>query len=201
MSNPFKLEINNRPNAHTGGYLASDPMKKKVYEFMRTQKLDLADDYDLRFQVETTLEKMRKYDVIGNNTPIRYLFGPKAMDILMQLCPDQIQVFNTVVKCKDGDLTEYKALNILNAVDVSNPEKSVYDYISETLAPPGTICGYDKCVFKENCMGDIHIARDAKCKSIIIVSETLKNALEKAKVKGFEFVGRGWYSTGQPFNE
>ena len=120
------------------------------------------------------------------------------MDVLMQLCPDQIQVFDTVVVCKDGELRDYKALNILNKVDVSDPEKSIYTYF---ITAPDKISGYDKCVFKENCMGNIHIARDEKFRPEIIISETLKNALQKAKVKGFEFLGRGWCFGGKKFDE
>jgi hypothetical protein len=188
MTQPFKLTVSNHPNAHTGVYLGDDNMQDKVYDFMSVHTLDLDFNYDLRFQVETTQERIKKYDCIDINTPVAYLFNQKIIDIFMEFCPNQIQVFDAIVKCKDGDLSGYKAINILNALDVSDPEKSEYIYFSEDLAPPDQVMMYKKCIFKKDCMGDLHIARDEKFRSAVIVSETLKNALQKAKVKGLDFL-------------
>ena len=159
-------------------------MQTEIYEFMRVKPLDVQHDYNLRFEVLTTMDKIQKYDLVQVNTPQRYLFSPKAMGILNELCPDQIQIFDTVIECKDGQITEYKAINILNEVDVSDPEKSKFQYLRDKL----TVIGYreGKFIFKNHSLEPIHIGRD-KYASSIIISATLKEAFEKAKIKGCQY--------------
>ncbi|QOL19462.1 imm11 family protein [Candidatus Bodocaedibacter vickermanii] len=159
-------------------------MQTEIYEFMRVKPLDINYDYNLRFEVLTTMGKIRKYDLVQVNTPHNYLFSPKAIEILTALCPEQIQIFDTLIQCKDGNITEYKAVNILNEVDVSDPEKSKYKYFDS-----GRVRGYEKYVFHDDCMGRNHIARDTKFHAPIIISPTLKEAFEKAKIKGCKYWG------------
>ena len=183
MGRPYELKgPSNYPNSHIGVYLGPLDQHEKVYDFMGVKELDETYDYHLRFRVETTEKIIRKYDSIQINTPISFLFNQKIISILQELCPDQIQVFDTVIECKDGVITDYKAVNILNEVDVSDPEKSKYEYFDS-----GKVRWYNKCVFKEDCMKGVHICRDAKFHPKIIVSSTLKEELEKAKVKGCKY--------------
>lgn len=182
MSKAFELRGPDRyPNSYIGEYLG-DPMQVEVYDFMRVKLLDLNHDYNLRFEVLTTMDKIRKYDLVQVNTPNNYVFSPKAMEILAALCPDQIQIFDTVIECKDGNIAEYKAINILNEVDVSDPEKRKFDYFKD-----GQIMGYSKFVIKDQSMEPIHIGREKHSHATILISATLKEAFEKAKIKGCQY--------------
>ena len=190
MGRPYELKgPSNYPNSHIGVFLGPMDQHEKVYDFMGVKELDESYDYHLRFGVETTEKIIRKYDSIQINTPISFLFSEKIISILQELCPDQIQVFDTVIECKDGIITDYKAVNILNEIDVSDPEKSKYEKYTKDLDPNESIAGYRRggFVMKEEMLEPIHIGRDKYSHATIIISSTLKEALEKAKVKGCKY--------------
>lgn len=154
----------------------NDP-EDRLLDFMQVKPLDMTFDYQLRYEVLTSKKIIESYGIVWINTPVNVLFSPKAMKIIEALCPEQVQVFDTVIECKDGVVDTYKALNILNEVDVSDPEKSVMS----------KVIGYNKCVFKDLSIEPIHIAQDAKFHPAIIISATLKEAFEKAKIKGCKY--------------
>ena len=182
MNKPFEWTIQDYyPNKHIGIYMYDDP-EDKIYDFMATRSLDTNYDYHLRFEVETTARIIQKHDTIFNNTPVDMLLSPRITDILLTLCPEQIQVFDAGIECKDGIVDTYKAINILNEVDVSDLQLSKFDYFKD-----GDIMGYKKFVIKDTPMEPIHIARDALFHPSIIISATLKEALEKAKIKGCRY--------------
>lgn len=181
MSKPFILRGPDRyPNSYIGEYLG-DPMQIELLDFMDAVHLDTNHDYNLKFEVLTTMDKIRKYDLVQVNTPHRYLFSPKAIEILSLICPEQIQIFDTVIKCKDGSIHEFKAINILNEVDISDPEKRVLSKVA----------GYNfgGFVIKDVSIEPIHIGREKHSHGTIIISATLKEAFEKAKIKGCQYWG------------
>lgn len=183
MSQPYELTIsdyyaNNRVPIYKGDVPASD---KVLDAFYVTIPLNLKEDYGLEYVVGTTMDNLKKYDVLFTNAYLK-LFSPKAISVLQESCPDQIQIFGTVIECQDGVIDTYKAINILNEVDVSDPVKSKYKYFDE-----GEVRGYEKFVIMDHPMEPIHIARDAKFHPKIIISATLKEAFEKAKIKGCQY--------------
>jgi len=185
VNKPFEWTIQDYyPNKHIGIYMYDDP-EDKIYDFMATRSLDTNYDYHLRFEVETTARIIQKHDTIFNNTPVDMLLSPRITDILLTLCPEQIQVFDAGIECKDGIVDTYKAINILNEVDVSDPEKRRFNYLSDQK----TVVGYERKGFfiKDAPMEPIHIARDKYSHATIIISATLKEALEKAKIKGCRY--------------
>ena len=182
MSKPFELILSDGyRNAHIGTCLHNDP-ENRLYDFMAVKLLDTTFDYQLRFEVDTTSKIIQQYDIVWVNTPNDILLSPKVMAILNELCPQQIQIFDATIECKDGFIDMYKAINILNEFDVSDSEKSRYKYFDD-----GEIRGYHKFVIKDQPMESIHIARDARLRPKIILSATLKEAFEKAKVKGCDY--------------
>lgn len=188
MRKPYQLMGSDRyPNSYIGEYLG-DPMQIEIYDFMKVTPLDTNHDYNLRFEVLTTMDKIRKYDLVQVNTPHRYLFSPKAIEILDKLCPEQIQVFDTMIECKDGSIQEFKAINILNEVDVSDTAKSSYTYFAKKIATGEKISGYKwgGFVIKNKSIEPTYIGRE-KYSSAIIISATLKEAFEKAKIKGCQY--------------
>jgi hypothetical protein len=178
MSKPFELGIAEYyPRNAYPIYSGSDEAMDKTLDFMDTKVLDVKFNYELYFKIKATTEQTQKLDVLFTNAMMSVLLSSKTMVILNELCPEQFQVFDATIECKDGVVDTYKAINILNEVNVSDPEKSVMS----------KVVGYLKCVFKEQPIEPIHIARDAKFHPAIIISATLKEAFEKAKVKGCQY--------------
>ena len=190
MSKPFKLSITDYyPRNAYPIYSGSDEAMDKTIDFMDTKPLDKRQDYDLRFKIKATEEKTKKLDVLFTNAMMSVLLSSKAIKILNELCPEQFQVFDTVIECKDCMIDTYKAINILNEVEVSDSEKSIYERCPRSLDPEESIAGYKwgGFVIKDQPMEPIHIARDAKFHPAIIISATLKEAFEKAKIKGCQY--------------
>jgi len=183
MTKPFKLSIAEYyPQNAYSIYSGLDDALDKILDFMDMRPLNTQEEYNLKFKIKITVEKARKLDVLFTNAMMSVLLSPKVMGVLQEICPEQFQIFDTVIMCKDGDVTEYKAINILNYYDVSDPDKSVYRYFDD-----GDVRGYDKFVIKDQPMEPLHVARDKKFPPKIIISATLKEALEKAKIRGCRY--------------
>ncbi len=157
----------------------------RLYDFMQIRPLAIEFDYQLRYEVLTTRKIIENYGVVWINTPVAAIFSPKAMNIIKEICPEQVQVFDTIIECKDGVIDTYKALNILNEVDVSDPEKRGFYYLTDNK----TVAGYERggFIFKSEPMEPIHIGREKHSHATIIISATLKEAFEKAKIKGCKY--------------
>lgn len=185
MNKPFKFSIRDHyPRDCYPIYEGTDDELDKTFDFMRTTYISTEHDYNLRFRIKTSVEKGQKLDVLFTNAMMSVLLSPKVMSILNKICPEQFQTFDTVIACKDGTVDTYKAINILHEIDVSDPEKRQFDYLSDNK----TIIGYknNKFIIKDQPIEPIHIGRD-KYSSVVIISATLKEAFEKAKVKGCQY--------------
>jgi hypothetical protein len=178
MGRPYEWTgISSYPQKMYAVYKGEGPQLNTM-DFMQVKELDLEKDYDLVFVTPSTEKEVRRYDFILTNSCMNILLNEKIISLLQELCPEQIQMFDTVIECKDGVITDYKAVNILNEVDVVDLSKSKKSSVS----------GYLKyCLRADDCMGEIHIGRDKSFKPKIIISSTLKEALEKAKVKGCKY--------------
>ena len=185
MGRPYEWTgISSYPQKMYAVYKGEGPQLNTM-DFMQVKELDLEKDYDLVFVTPSTEKEVRRYDFILTNSCMNILLNEKIISILQEVCPDQIQVFDTVIECKDGVITDYKAVNILNEVDVSDPEKRKFYYLTNGTS----IAGYDNrgFVMKEEMLEPVHIGRDKYSHATIIISSTLKEALEKAKVKGCKY--------------
>lgn len=185
MTKPFELTVSDSYfNAHIGTCQHNDP-EDRLYDFIQVKPLDMSFDYQLNYEVLTSTKIIQRYDVVWINTPVAMLFSPKAMAILNDVCPDQFQTFDAIIHCKDGVVDTYKAINILNEVDVSNPERRKFYYLTDSK----TVCGYERggFVIKDESIEPIHIGREKYSHATIIISATLKEAFEKAKIKGCKY--------------
>lgn len=105
---------------------------------------------------------------------------------LLKLAPDDVQFFDTEVHCKDGILKNYKLVNITREIKGIDYEKSIY---YERSLPGGSVMHYFKyLVYKPGCMGSYKLARDKEYHSHLLATEEIKQAFEKAKIKGMRFV-------------
>ncbi|MCG1021467.1 imm11 family protein [Sutcliffiella horikoshii] len=122
------------------------------------------------------------YDVLPNNGFL-LIVSEKVIEILNENCPDDIQIFEASVYAKNGRVPNYFLLNVLNSIEVLDKVESKYTTIRGTDA----ILSLDKIVYKGNLEHHYHILRNKDYKSHVLVSDSIKTAFEKKRVKGVQF--------------
>ncbi|MDP3269972.1 MAG: hypothetical protein Q8M40_13120 [Legionella sp.] len=58
-------------------------------------------------------DKIRSYDCIPNNSASP-LVNQRIIDLLLEFAPDDVQLIDAEIHCKDGVLTHYKLLNVIS---------------------------------------------------------------------------------------
>ena len=135
------------------------------------------------FNIKLTTQDTVKFDQIINNSSC-LLVNQKIIDILNKLIPEEVQFFDTEIRCKDGVLTNYKLVNITQKIEGANLEKSIYT----KMATIDEISGFKRLILKKECMNGHKLAILAEFPPHILASEELKQAFESARVTGLRFV-------------
>ncbi len=132
---------------------------------------------------ECSKERIEKFGTIRTTTgsPI---VRKDVLAICIDLFETQIQTFDVELHTQNGVLYDYKLINILNLVEGVNLEESICEYFTDKKA----IRGYEYLVLKENCLGNLNIARLKETPSHILVSEKVKERFHKHKIKGARFI-------------
>lgn len=144
-------------------------------------------DYDLILSTEGEEERLLKYDLLPNTmgTPI---VSKRALDLLLDLCPKDIQAFPAVIEGRNAKHPfvnhDYVVLNITHTVDAIDREKSILRFYEDNIE----IKRIKSLVFKENCMNSHHISRLKGYEQDILVSPTLVDLFKKHKIKGALFL-------------
>lgn len=119
-------------------------------------------------------------DVLPNSGAL-LIVSKKALGILSDICPNDYQVFDANVFVGDKSIEGYSLLNILNKVEVFDMERCL---IKKRM---GAITSIEKIVYKTDNLFGHDIARNADFASHVLVSDRIKEAFEKDKIKGVEF--------------
>jgi hypothetical protein len=182
---PYLINKSGVPNAH---YLKYKWRERKTDRFIFNYGTWVKpDDFDLIFHSSTTLEKQTQYDCIPNNAAV-LLVNERALKILEDLSPNDFQSFEATIVSEEDNQPAFKVYNyrlinitkLVDAIDINKSECCRFD--------TGEIYGVEKLVLKENCMGNIHLARDQSLHSHILASDTLRKAFTKAKIRGVKFL-------------
>lgn len=115
-----------------------------------------------------------------NRTP---LIDSLLQEIIARFAGNDIQFMPVTVRTKDAMVTRYSYARPLLELPCTDLEKS--DIVSWTV-PGKKIMDARLLVFKPDCLGDRHFARDSYT-SHVVVSDTLKEALEVTSDKGLTF--------------
>ncbi|MEH7353861.1 DUF1629 domain-containing protein [Neobacillus drentensis] len=119
------------------------------------------------------------------NSGLLLIGSKKIVDILEEICPHDIQVFEANVYVGEKKIPNYYLLNIVNAVEVLDKDKSDFTTIKGTNA----ILNFKKIVYKfDGLPNNHHIVRNLDYKSHVLVSEVLKDAFEINDIKGVQFI-------------
>ncbi len=131
--------------------------------------------------------KLRKNKGIVRNF-IQNLYGIPIIselisEVLLKNCPDEIELFDVKVDMQI-DL-KYYFLNILNNIDAINFEKSKF---TEIIPETKVLSEIEKLVLDDSKIKSRQIFRLKHFRTEIIISEKLKNNLEKLKISEFKFI-------------
>lgn len=131
--------------------------------------------------VKRKKELIEGYGAIPNSSG-----SPIIREDVLELCKDlfrdQVQAFDVELHTANEILNNYKLLNVLNILeDCINFEESIYSYYDKEKM----FKWFDYMVLKDNCLGNLNIARISEGKKTI-VSKTVKDLFKKYKVKGVD---------------
>ena len=141
-------------------------------------------DKPLVFDLNINQKEVLQFDNIINGIGC-LVVNQKLEKILSLLIPNDLQFFDTQIKCKDGIITNYKLVNILKSVEGVDHEQSIYDWLGDKA---DEIMLIRRLVLTKGCMKNSKLARLAEFPGHILATEEIKQAFEAEKVTGLRFV-------------
>ncbi|MES2204907.1 MAG: DUF1629 domain-containing protein [Pseudomonadota bacterium] len=157
---------------HEGKYVAKNQIDKPII-------------FNMKLSIKETLA----FDNVINNSSC-LLVNQKIIDILIKLVPEEVQFFDAEIRCKDGVLSNYKLVNITQAVKGIDHDRSMYNWIGDKA---DGIISLKRLVLKNDCMNGYKIARLEEFTGHTLATEDLKKAFEDARVTGLRFVTPEYY--------
>ena len=120
------------------------------------------------------------------------LFSPKLINLLDELKVDNIQFFDAdVTYAPTDEKVKYKVANIIGTISALDMNSS--DIV---LSPFGGVGAINKMVLDESKMKGHKIFRLKESILHIVVHKSIKEAIEKAGMKGFMFVSDDEFKRG-----
>jgi hypothetical protein len=147
-------------------------------DFKAGARLESAEPPVITFDQSMT-DELRAYDCLGINALIP-LVSQRLAETLVKIGREDVQLIDTRAIAKDGELIEYKLVNILSFVDCIDKERSLTTNIA---GAPTAIMSFDRLVFKENCMAGRAFGRERHYHSLLLVADWAGEALLKARMK------------------
>lgn len=148
--------------------------------FKKGERLEANSVGKPRFQFTAKAKALCRLNDLGNTAMIP-LVSDAVAKILRQVCPGEVQLFPAEVSCIDCNFEDYSIVNVLNRVRGLDLEKSVYTFILDTTG----IGRIDTAVYRNDCLGSLHLAREDKYSSHLLVSERLREDLRQFSDLGF----------------
>ncbi|MGH6923316.1 MAG: imm11 family protein [Propylenella sp.] len=150
--------------------------------FQAGQRLDTIEKPVIVFD-ESDVEELRKYDCLGINALIP-LIGPRLAELILEIGSDDIQLVDARAIARDGELSDYRLVNVTRQVDCVDRERSL---IKNMVTAPDAILTFDRLVLKGGCMGERAFARECEMLSLLLVSEPARDRLLTEKMRGLYF--------------
>jgi len=121
-------------------------------------------------------------DVLPNSGQL-IVVSQRVLEILNEVCLQDIQVFNAKVINRGKRIQNYYLINVVNSVQVIDKEASEF----KTIKGSDAILGFKKIVYKTEHLGSFNLVRNADYRSHILVSDYLKDKFKKEKITGVQF--------------
>ena len=137
------------------------------------------DKSSLVVNFESKIIDLKKFDVLVSNLLVP-IVNDRLGGVIKNTSPNDIQLVDIIVKCKDSVIDDYKILNVLNKILGIDMEKSIFTFIPDT----NVIMSIDHLVYKSDVLREFDIARDSDYSSNLIISEKLKTILYDMNLNG-----------------
>ena len=170
------------------GYLRYNWQKQKTdqYIFMGGHPVP-QEDYDLILQCGFEEDRLKKFDLLPGHV-VAPIVNQRTIDILSTICPNDFQFFPVTIintpKIETYENRDYFLLNLTQEIDSVDRENSYLKFWKNGVK----IRDIRKLIFKQDCMKNIHLAREKFFHPLELLSPVLVNAFKKAKLKGGGFL-------------
>lgn len=101
------------------------------------------------------------------------IVAPRVQRVLLEYAVEDVQLADVRVVARDGELNEYKIVNVTSEVSAIDHEASEYSLIPGVTA----VMGFRKLVVVPGALGTQALARDAEYMSNLMVSDDLAERL------------------------
>lgn len=126
-----------------------------------------------------TVKELDEIDDLANNAMVP-LVSSRVAILLNECAASDIQLIDAIIEAKDGILTSYKLVNITSKIVGIDKVASKFTLVPDT----DKIMSFRYLKYKEDCMKDHVLARDAEYSSNLLVSDAFANKLLVMKLVG-----------------
>jgi hypothetical protein len=126
-----------------------------------------------------TSRELEQFDDLANSAMIP-LVSDRVAELLLQLCAKDVELVDSTVVANGKPIPGYHIVNVLNRVEGIDHQASVYTLVPGTEA----IMKFERLRYREGCLGNLDLARDAEYSSHLLVSERLRNAMVSEGLRG-----------------
>ncbi|WP_405170647.1 DUF1629 domain-containing protein [Paenibacillus sp. FSL H8-0280] len=118
------------------------------------------------------------------NSGLLLIVSKKVVEILQEICPEDIQIFEANVYIGEKKIPDYYLLNIVSTIEVIDKTESEFTTIKGT----DSILNFKKIVYKfDGLPNNHHLVRNLDYKSHVLISDDLKEVFERNNIKGVQF--------------
>ena len=148
---------------------------------------------EINLSVDNKAENINEFPPCDIHGPSRtLLFSKRFIDVLISLGVDNIQYFDAnVTYLPTGEKYLYKVSNVVGIVSGLDMEQS-----DALLSPNGNVLEIEKMKFDENKLKGHKIVRLQESIMLLVVHESVKDAVEVAGLTGFLFLTDDEYEPG-----
>ncbi len=138
-------------------------------------------ELDLRpiFRIEGRRRQIERFDALSNSALIP-LVSERLAALLVETCPDDVQLIPATVYTQDAEIATYSIVNAVQMVRCIDHEASEY-YFMKTC---DEILGFEKLVQREGCLGNHYLAREAEYHSNLLASQAFYDTVVKHRMIG-----------------
>jgi hypothetical protein len=131
------------------------------------------------FHFEAVPARLLKLDALANNALIP-LVNERVATILRSLCPQDVELVDSIVLARGQEVPGYKIVNVLSRVKGIDHSASECTLMSDGKA----ILGFRKLQYLDGCLRTHDLARDDEYSSNLLVSQRLRDRFVDERLSG-----------------
>lgn len=135
------------------------------------------------FVTDALMEQLRNWDNLPNSARLP-LVNRRFASLLLELAPNDVEMFTARIASASGASQEYSLVNITHTARVIDHRASSYSLVPETQQ----IMSFKTLRLLPDCLGTRKLARNEEYRSHILVSDDVRSAILESGLRGVEFV-------------